>query len=266
MLGALLASAQATPQQDILNQQLIAAIKRNDLRAVRLLLSQGASPNAHERRTWKRLPENQLPTEIRLSKRRTGFKPPSALLIALGMLSTDDPNYYYAKRRKNPEIIKALVEAGANVNEPDADKEMTPLTLSVIGNGIDQEEDVPPKDRMAIAEVLLRHGASVRPAETDKKKLTPLMGAVLFPEREKIVELLLKHGADPNAINDSGGCALTLVRQATYISLLVRYGANINATDKKGQTILTRVMKEQSDFFGASNEILEELRRQGAKE
>lgn len=269
LLSAIVLSMQcsglAAPRQTALNNRLIAAIKKGDAPAVRALLAKGANPNAHEQRTWKRIPRRKEPADFGGSKRRTGVKPPSALLIALGCRSTDDPHYYDG-RRKSAAVIKALIEAGANVNEPEADQHFTPLLLAVIQDDVTETtRDLTTTERIAVVESLLRHGAKTNAG--DSRDGTALMAAVMFPHQDKVVQLLLDHGADANsAVPDRGDRPLTLVRQASYIPMLVRYGADINAKDRHGKTIPARVKEEQGQFGGASDEVVEALRENGAHE
>lgn len=195
-----------------------------------------------------------MPTDYRDSKRRTGAQPPSALFIALGLWSWDDPQYYTKRHVAGPAVIKALVDAGANVNERDPDSISTPLMEAV------REEDV------ATVNLLLRHGADVN--ATDVQGGTALMLAVLLNDRDRtdIVKLLLKRGANPNAMSSQGYRPLTAVRRAEYIPLLIHHGANINARDKQGLTVLVRVKRDQSMFFPASDAVVQALRKWGAKE
>ena len=250
-----MSSAQGKSPSATHDQLLIAAIKHDDVREVKVLLAEGVNPNTHELRSWKYIPLDQMPTEVRSSKRRTGQQPPSALFIALGLWSMDDPQFDKAKRTASPAVVKALIEAGAHVNERDPDSLSTPLMEAV------REEDA------ATVKLLLRKGARVD-APAMKGGVTALMLAVFLFDRNRaeVVKILLDHSADPNAMTGHGDRPLTMVRRAEYIPLLIKYGANINAKDKQGLMVLARVKKEQSAYFPASDDVVQALRSNGAKE
>ncbi|MBC7527396.1 MAG: ankyrin repeat domain-containing protein [Chthonomonadaceae bacterium] len=240
------------------NQQLIIAIKRNDLGTVRALLNKGANPNTHQECLWTKIPRNKLSTEIRSWKRRTGDHPPSALMIALGIWARDDPQYdksngFYASNA----LIKALIKAGANVNEADIEQGDTPLMFAV------RRKDT------FVAEMLLSSGAHLN--AQDKKGLTALAFAVFDPDydQSKMVEFLLKRGADPNGASTNQGLPLVLVRgpgSLKCVHLMVNYGADINATDAHGKSVLARIKEDQKGFFPASPDVVDLLCKLGSRE
>jgi len=105
--------AEESAEQAKLNANLIAAVKRGDAHSVRLLLAKGASPNAHDK-------YRKIDPKILSSRDRTNIKlgpikrPSSALFIALGAWIRDD-RQHHIRYRLNKQIVKALVDAGANV-------------------------------------------------------------------------------------------------------------------------------------------------------
>ncbi len=84
----------------------------------------------------------------------------------------------------NPRIIQALLEAGADPNEPNADGQ-TPLMMLARTNNLEA------------ALVLLEAGADANVVEQWRGQ-TALMWAAA-QQQPRMVDLLLRHGADPNA-------------------------------------------------------------------
>ena len=86
-----------------------------------------------------------------------------------------------------------------------------------------------------VLDLALAHGGNVN-AKTAKSRRTPLYKAIRkgFPQN---VEWLLKHGADPNAIDESG---VPIAWWAIYdgqgqaLKALVKHGANPHAWDRQG--------------------------------
>jgi len=77
----------------------------------------------------------------------------------------------------------------------------------------------------------------------DKQWITPLRCAIIKPNNEQIIEYLLEHGADINAIDPRDGetCLGSIFctrSHCTYIDLLLRYKCDLNAQNKKGITTL----------------------------
>lgn len=91
---------------------------------------------------------------------------------------------YWAVKHKNPEVVKILIAAGADVHNSGESKSYSPLHLSI------KLQAAP------ITKMLIDSGADV--AATDKDGLTPLHFAVQSNQGE-VLQLLLRSGADPNA-------------------------------------------------------------------
>lgn len=85
----------------------------------------------------------------------------------------------------------------------------------------------------------------------DKSGCTPLHYAIYLND-QKMVELLLKHGANPNVFSKKG---LYPIHMASRISLnlcrlLVQYGANVNVKDVNGRTpIMESILSKCGEAF-----------------
>ena len=93
----------------------------------------------------------------------------------------------------NIEIIQFLLDSGAKTNIRDFQKR-TPLMM--------MDDDATPE----IFDLLVRYGAQVQ--LVDKEKNTTLHHLVENADDADMVRLLINHGIDPNAINQSGETAL----------------------------------------------------------
>jgi len=172
-----------------MSAQLLAAIVQHDLGRVRTLLSQGADPNA---------------------PREDGWRP---LHVAIGQLGAAG----------TIEFITLLLEHGANVNEWDVNHHETPILSAsdpphVEAVRILLEAGADPNVRRSTHEsplqlcveqqsvetaaLLLRHGAKQTMDDWGGLRgLTPLgMAARKF--NIPMIELLLREGADPEALDE----------------------------------------------------------------
>jgi predicted acyl esterase/ankyrin repeat protein len=198
------------------------------------------------------------------------------MLISKGSnIDSEDQNestpLYYAVKSGNMEIIKSLMEAGADVNAGSR----LPLFTAV------------EQDNLSMAEYLITHGADVnapegwtalqmavststiemvklliaKGADINVGSWPPLHGAVDKGRRD-IVELLIKEGADLSA-KDSGGCTplyyATQNNNLDIIKLLVAKGADIKTVTPKG------LMRLHYMSTYDSPDIVEWLLAKGAK-
>jgi hypothetical protein len=99
---------------------------------------------------------------------------------------------HVAVRQKSEEIVKLLLERGANVNAQNAKSLETPLHVAINHR----------RPSKIILNCLLDHGANIEAA--DSKGMTPLHIAVR-QQNEQIVKLLLEKGAKIEALT-AGGC------------------------------------------------------------
>jgi uncharacterized protein len=123
------------------------------------------------------------------------------------------------------ETAGLLIRAGANVNKAN-DYGATPLWLACSNRNA------------AIVEMLLEAGANPNAALASGE--TPLMSA--SQKSIEIAELLLAHGADANAKENTGGQTALMwalaERQPEIARVLIEHGADINARSKSSFTPL----------------------------
>lgn len=142
---------------------------------------------------------------------------------------------YSACQQGQLEIVKALLEAGAQVNEPSGTEGSTALHKACLRGDIE------------MVQVLLEYDAKVN--QRDAKGNFPLHCALRNPE---VVEILLQKGAFVNVANNDG--ITPLYEAMNYnspelIKALVEAGAQIDWKINGGTTALHRVSKERLDVF-----------------
>ena len=129
-----------------------------------------------------------------------------------------------ATRKSHIEIVKILLDAGADIDREDAYKWMnTPLLWAVSYNHYE------------IVKFLLDAGAKVDQA--DMWGSTPLRCV----KSKDVAKILLEHGADPNKANEEGETPLHWAagrRSAAVIKTLIEGGADPDRKDKWGHTPL----------------------------
>jgi ankyrin repeat protein len=196
-MTALLLAADSNPNAEVYGQTpLIAAVTARDRNLCLQLLHGGADPNFHV------------------------LNGDTALMAALG----GSGDLY--DERKSPatrfdsctdELVKILIAAGANVNEPGYEGR-TPLLCAIEKFPFNLER-------------LFSAGADVnQPMNTG---YTPLMMA-----NTEIAERLLTLGANPRSATLQGLTALHLCRDLSKADLLLKHGADPNTPDSNGWTPL----------------------------
>jgi len=138
------------------------------------------------------------------------------------------------------EMMRLLIQFGADVNAKERDFGKTPLCVAAID-----------MDTEAI-DILLKSGARVNLA-TDSGG-TPLMSACGMSDKPNaldVIELLLDSGAEVNARSNNGRTPLIIAAYAGNIRVveaLLKRGANYKICSNKGETALTAARK-----YGHSN-------------
>ena len=154
--------------------------------------------------------------------------------------------------------VKALVNAGVDINKRDEDEEATALHVATFFL------------RTAVVKALLTAGADVN--AKDRGGSTALDYAA-FRDSASMIETLLRAGADVNANEDPGKRALHYVAEKgniRAIRTLLKAGADVNAKDRDGETALHYVARQghagTPELMGSGADVraVEELLKAGA--
>lgn len=104
----------------------------------------------------------------------------------------------------------------------------------------------------ALALYILESGVKINLNWYDEHKLTLLQLAILYKE-PKVLEELLRRGADPNHPDPNGGYAIiTAVQNDIYpmVEILLKYGANPNVENFEGYTpLMLALHRDNIDIF-----------------
>jgi ankyrin repeat protein len=198
-----------------------AALAGHDVDRVRSLLSQGADPNAPNADGWR------------------------PLHVVIGHLDVG----------RAVELVRVLLEHGAEVEAWDVDRNETPLLSASVPGGA------------AVARVLLEAGANanVRNRVGD----SPLRQAVWARDRD-LVELLLRHGATHTIDEYGGDFAWTPLGIAAHlfdvpiIELLLAAGADPQATDDFDRTARDHLPPREAHDPDTWDRVMELLGRRVA--
>ncbi|KAK3988766.1 ankyrin repeat-containing domain protein [Cladorrhinum sp. PSN332] len=121
-------------------------------------------------------------------------------------------------------IVKYLLEQGADVEHPNK-WGMTPLHLAVIF------------EKRSTLELLLKVGANVSARMGEDWSRETALNYVARGDQEAIAEILLNHGADPNARTSKGRTPLhgaTLMGNSMMIKLMIENGSDVKAKNDIG--------------------------------
>jgi ankyrin repeat protein len=252
-----------------LDAELIDAVSKRDVAAVRSLLDKGASPNQTDQfgapllvsairagatevaesfvaagadvlaegkskgdALWIASAEGHRELlELLLSKARNDARVQKSLDVALG----------WSVLAGHVEIVTLLLESGANVNKPN-EAGQTPLILASL-RGLEgaweirakqpypQRPGRPKTDWLKVVETLLR--AAANPNQQTKDGMTALMAATARGYNE-ICTLLIKNDADVTLKNNTGLTALDIANAGEHHSIAASLRAAI--TDRPGST------------------------------
>ena len=229
-----LLAAKADPNGGSLDAPLLGALEKQDATAAELLLQAGANPNAtgpvdwefrigdstYSGRNWKRIaPLYFAATEGRLP------------LVQLLLKYKADPNDSQTDNQsmlfsvlKTPEVVRALLDGGAKAEATNAPSQASPSRPGVPG-GI--------RGGPNVHHTLLQQAARQNLSET--------------------VALLLQHGANPDACDETGNSVLhdasfALADEMVFASLL-DHKANPNVRNSDGKTPLDLLKERQHDNF-----------------
>ena len=128
-----------------------------------------------------------------------------------------------AARNRNPEIIRALAGAGAEVNTTGGKHGTSALMLAALNN------------RSEVVAALLESGADVEARDLDG--LTPLMYAARYSDYADVIMVLLKDGADAKLKDHKGKTAFDYAHDNTKLKGADAYMALEAATDRYRLTL-----------------------------
>ena len=180
--------------------------------------------------------DKQTPTEqlfVGVKDSKTTPEIISALIKAGAEINARDkdgatPLIIAARWNSSPEIFAALIKAGAEVNARDND-----------GNSPLMKAAIPANSHFVVCEALIKAGAEVNAG--NNTGASPLMIAAWNNSNPAVCAALINAGAEVNASDNGGYSPLMLaVRQnfKAVCAVLIKAGADVNARDKDGVTPL----------------------------
>jgi len=233
-------------RQERLNHDLIAAVKRNDTKAVVSLLDQDADANCRDE------PYRPVPWWQRLKDRLRRVKPkPSTAPTPLVLALRDRPGNVFPP--ENLPLVQALLDHKANVNARD-EYAFTPLNYAMWCR------------KKATTHLLLKYGADIKPDY--RPDYAPLVWATgYFFDSTDVLADMLHRGADVNQQSRTGITALSIAvrtQNVEAVRLLLSYHADITIRGNDGLTPLAEA--KRSSTLPAGRQIIDLLKQAGAKE
>jgi ankyrin repeat protein len=222
-------------------QALHHAVKKGNSKMVKLLLNYLADIEAADE--WGKTP-------LWLATER-GYKTIVKRLLTYGVdvnqrLYTGETALHIAIKQDQLLVAKVLLDAGANVSVTDYHL-FTPLHTAVATNKLRS---------VAMVNYLLEKNANLE-AET-KEAVKPIHLA----SNARVLEILLKKGASPNAITGKGEPILhTYIEQknTACANLLLQYKADITLKDREAETVLHKAARNifnQTNLFSLVTECV----------
>ena len=255
-----------------LNMRLLAAVRKSDVVAARLLLAHGADPNIRDMPQGKMSLWQQIQNVFDpISERRIKTDPTHTIKIMSWHIRTVLEMAVFPGKENAP-LVKALLDAGARPDHSSYDSHETPLMWAVLTGQPDTVQTLldhganplardnagqfpihyigyrrpySPRDTQNTAQdiqivgLLVARGTDIDAA--DNKGLTLLMNSIGYTDASSLTKFLIMKGVDVNARSNYGGSALL---QATFYKciettrLLLEHGAEVNMHDKSGDTPL----------------------------
>ncbi|MDA7676850.1 ankyrin repeat domain-containing protein, partial [bacterium] len=211
----------------------------------------------------------------------------------VGGTSNEMPMLNWASMGKNTELIKYLIDKGADVNSKNKDG-LTPLmfagnkgrgtnALLLIESGANLFAKTSKQATCAhylsyclmpeLINILIDRGVDFN--QKDNRGRIPLMWAssnlrnrnerlVKNDEIKKAIEILISQTEDINEKDHQGLTALHQANDVLFAELLIKQGANINIKDNEGLTPLDTASLEKP-YFGKNTRLVELLKSKAAK-
>jgi len=213
---------------------MLAALHNSNPEILRVLIENGADVNA----------------TIDVSSNSRGI---TMIMFGKGLVDNRrgiTPLMVAALKNENPEVLRTLIESGANVNAADR-RGATPLMWAA------KEYST-----LDVLRVLIEKGANVNAADADGK--TPLMFAL------NNLRFLIENGADVNAADKRGRTPLILAARRNsnhyILPILIENGANVMAKDEDGKMALdyaelNRALKGTDEYNLLREKTLAEMEK-----
>jgi hypothetical protein len=162
-----------------------------------------------------------------------------------------DPNgQVYTDDRRG--MLQRLTDALAGMNVRPTPTGTTFLTYAAYCS-IPQRRGAPDADNFGVVKALVEAGAKVN-GPLQRMEMSPIIAAAAF-RRPKTMKVLLDHGADPNtSITDAYGTGDTPLNFAAsggmldIVEMLIQHGANPNARTSRGMTPLISTLQSVGEF------------------
>jgi ankyrin repeat protein len=241
---------------DLVNQQLYLAAQKGYVAAAEFLIAHGADPNRSSSLVEAAVAGNDAMVQLLLSH--------GAAVDSRDNNGTGRTALSYAVQAGFMAVCRTLVAKGADVNAKDKSGS-TPLQTAVDGgqrsvaeflitnkaqidvrslNGMTPLLSAIIGGKMEMVELLLdNHADANREIGPLKDSRSPL-GWAIESKHAQIVQLLLDHGAKPNAADSNGDTALVnAIKQGNVdmIRILIEHGADVNFLDRQGRPPLARL-------------------------
>lgn len=189
-----------------------------------------------------------------MSKKEFEFTPPPGAVLKKSfgegneVLGDDGRPLMQAAGKGQLDIVKVLVDKGADVNARNNEYGLTPLIYAAS------------KGHLDVVKFLVDKGADVNARE--ENGLTPLIMAAGLDQID-IVKILVDKGADVNAKDNKGRTPLMFAAggQLNIVKFLVDKGADVNARSKSGRVTPLKQAVQENHL-----DVVEFLRQHGAKE
>ncbi len=248
-VGAKLPPNDWTPLEYVCYSKMNKAFaERSDglLESARLLLDAGADPNAYH------LYEGAAKLSVLYGASGESFHLGIVrLLLQRGAHPNDGESVYHAAQHDQPEIMEELLAHGADISGTDPEWNNTPLFF-LAGY---RESDSGAEKGVAGMRWLLEHGADPNIPSGECKE-TPLHAVCRTGMGHGVVEMLLRHGADPLLARSDGRTAYALARltgNRRAVEALRQAGslAQLSETDEflaacaEGNSALAREMQDR---------------------
>ncbi|XP_031330499.1 ankyrin repeat domain-containing protein 50 isoform X1 [Photinus pyralis] len=133
---------------------------------------------------------------------------------------------HVAARLGQAQVVKVLLQAGADVDQADGDG-WTPLRAAAWGGHTE------------VVELLVKHGCALDSVDAENRTA---LRAAAWSGHEEIVKILLENGANVNLTDHEGRTALiaaAYMGHAEIVEHLLNHGADINHADADGRTAIS---------------------------